>query len=125
MAGHLAHKNTAHKNTDRQARADNADQVANLAEVEQRILASLRPIYTNRRAIALASVETALEIPAQAEWDGLAAELHALAGTAAHFGEDIIGELSRLIEGQIRRDEPVAQRLISLQQLRVKLLEAG
>lgn len=120
MAGHLARKNT-----DSQARAAHADHVANLAEVEERILASLRPIYTNRRAIALAAVETALEIPEQAEWIDLAAELHALAGTAAHFGEDMIGELSRLIERQIRRDEPVAQRLLSLQQLRVRLLEAG
>ncbi len=75
-----------------------------LESIERDVLASLRPLYTSQRETTLEAVQAAVDNPSLTDWPAIARELHALAGTAAHFGEDALGELARNAEALIRRN---------------------
>ena len=96
-----------------------------LESIEQRILESLRPMFDAQRDATRAAIDEALAGRETTNWIDLASDLHALAGTAAHFGQEGLGDCARKAEGAIRHAEPRNRRLDALRDVREAIERAG
>ena len=92
-----------------------------LDSIERRVLATLRPMYDTQRLTTLNAISAALKAPARINPCDLAAELHALAGTAAHFEQVDLGNLARQAENMIRTHARQDMQLIALRHVRDEL----
>jgi len=73
--------------------------------------------YRDQRDGVLASIARSVEAEDLANWSTIAAELHKIAGTAAHFGQAELGAISRRLEHLLvnaTRDEERAAALCAV-----------
>lgn len=85
-----------------------------LDAIARRTLLSLEAEYRLQREGAISAMEQAMAHAEETDWDEITRELHSLAGTAAHFGQAQLGELSRRLEHVIRHCDSDAARLDAL-----------
>ena len=71
--------------------------------------------YRKRKQALFSQLRETLAAPAekadQADWKGITAQLHKLAGVAANFGEQRLGQLAGRLEQDLRREQAASKRL--------------
>lgn len=68
-------------------------------------LSDLESRYQDRKARILDQLRQSLRTDAEnTDWHAIAGELHKLAGVAANFGDEKLGDLSRMLERRIKED---------------------